>query len=97
MLAFANHHNASALNLTMSKLITGTLFQSKRLQSTEDGTAPKRLKAGQYVPTIASEDGVSAFESLECFDAVANLEKAKKDKKNMLREKKLPLTSFSLN
>ena len=87
MLAFANKNTAGSLNLTMSKLLTGELFSLKRLQTAEDGHAPKRQKIGRYVPTIASEDGVSAIECLERYDNRAALESTKKERKSVLREK----------
>lgn len=87
ILAFANKYTAGSLNLTMSKLITCELFSGKRHQTGEDGHIPKRQKTGRYLPTIASEDRVSAFESLERYDKKAALEAAKKKRKNVLREK----------
>lgn len=87
VIGIATRHEARALNFTMTKVLTDQLLGGKRANSSSFAVSAKRRKSGRYVPTITSEDGVSAIEHLSRHDHLADVEKTKKEKKTLIRTK----------
>jgi predicted transcriptional regulator len=88
MIAFANQHEAGALNFTIHKMMTGSQFGGMKRPLPTDGNdrAPKRQNQGRMVPTRHSEDGITAMETLLTKDSLSEKEKQKKEHKVGIRE-----------
>jgi hypothetical protein len=87
MTAFANNCEAGALNSTMQKMLTDSLFSGSNKRQLDDGNTVKPQKKGRYVVTKLSEDGLVAIETLERHDSKADREKRKKQHATLSREK----------
>jgi hypothetical protein len=87
MTAFANNHEAGALNYTMQKSLTDQLFSGGTKRLLDGGNTERPQKKGRFVATRLSEDGLVAIEDLERHDSKADREQRKKQYAALNREK----------
>lgn len=86
IIGFANHDQAGAFNQAVHNAIFDRLFCGKRQQLSEEGNTSKRRKTTPSVPTIASEDGLTAYEHVENHDRMTTQENNVKTMKSLVRE-----------